>query len=317
MSFDLETLRESVRQGPVARVVVASTKGSVPREVGASMIVTANGFHGTIGGGALEYEAIGRARSALQRGGNRFDKCPLGPALGQCCGGAVSLLIEVWDRDSLERLDETVVVRPLPDGPTARPVSVHRIVNQARSGSALPAAGVVDGWMVEPITRQSRDIWIWGAGHVGRGIVDTLSNMPDFAVTWCDSDVTRFPVGTSEGSARLIAANPADLVSLAGPTVEHFVLTYSHALDLEICHRVLGQPFLHLGLIGSLTKRVRFRSRLLALGHTQAQIDRIECPIGDPALGKRPEEIALGVAVGLLKGRGRSTDNLGSVAEEA
>jgi xanthine dehydrogenase accessory factor len=78
-------------------------------------------------------------------------------------------------------------------------------------------------------------------------------------------------------------------------------LTYSHALDLELCHQILSRPFRGLGLIGSATKRARFRSRLKALGHSDAQIDRIECPIGEPALGKHPQAIALGVASDVVR----------------
>ena len=69
----------------------------------------------------------------------------------------------------------------------------------------------------------------------------------------------------------------------------------------EICHRLLTHGFGAAGLIGSETKRARFRSRLKALGHAGVQIDRIRCPIGDPGLGKHPQAIAVGVAAELLQ----------------
>ena len=78
------------------------------------------------------------------------------------------------------------------------------------------------------------------------------------------------------------------------------MLTFSHSLDLELCHRLLGHGFRTLGLIGSATKWARFRSRLAALGHAEARIARIRCPIGDPGLGKHPQAIAIGVAADLL-----------------
>ena len=82
---------------------------------------------------------------------------------------------------------------------------------------------------------------------------------------------------------------------------EHLVLTYSHALDLELCHRILGHGFARLGLIGSATKAARFRARLHDLGHLPVEIQRIACPIGDTSLGKHPQAIALGVATELLR----------------
>lgn len=72
-------------------VRVAATKGSVPREVGAMMRVFAKGQDGTIGGGALEWEAARVAREMLARGSEGRRVMPLGPDLGQCCGGVVTL----------------------------------------------------------------------------------------------------------------------------------------------------------------------------------------------------------------------------------
>ncbi|KRW94634.1 xanthine dehydrogenase accessory protein XdhC [Paracoccus sp. MKU1] len=74
------------------RVEVTRTRGSSPREKGAAMFVTPGTVQGTIGGGQLEYMAIDRARQMLARGeaSARMD-VPLGPEIGQCCGGRVEL----------------------------------------------------------------------------------------------------------------------------------------------------------------------------------------------------------------------------------
>lgn len=297
MSFQLDEMQQG--ELPVARVLVAVTQGSVPREIGASMLVTKDGVTGTIGGGALEFEAIARARDVLATGKDRIDRMPLGPGLGQCCGGAVSLLTEVWDAERLSSV-ETVAARPLPGQDTDMPLAVRRRLAKARSRGAVPGSEVIDGWMVEPVSRPTRDIWVWGAGHVGRALVGVLAPLPELRIHWADTDGSRFPEAIPEGVETLIAANPADLVTVSGAEAEHFVLTFSHALDLEICHRVLGQSFGTLGLIGSATKRARFRKRLRALGHAQEQIDRMRCPIGNSELGKHPQAIALGVATELM-----------------
>ena len=73
-------------------ITVVDTKGSTPRDTGTVMSVTATGQSGTIGGGALEWEATKTARVMLQNGSAQMRRTiPLGPDLGQCCGGAVSL----------------------------------------------------------------------------------------------------------------------------------------------------------------------------------------------------------------------------------
>lgn len=301
MSFDLSRLMHVAAKGPVARVVVAETRGSVPREAGASMLVTAGTVEGTIGGGALEFEAIHRAREILSHGSDRLDRMPLGPGLGQCCGGSVSVLTEIWDAARLEGIAGDVVARPLPGGPDGMPLAVSRVLAERRAQGKRPEPGVLDGWMIEPVRHAARQVWVWGAGHVGRAIVGVLAPFPEMEICWADCDKSRFPGAVPEGVRTPIAANPADLVTLSGAEAEHLVLTYSHALDLELCHRILSRPFRSLGLIGSATKWARFRSRLAALGHSEAQIARIVCPIGDPALGKHPQAIALGVAADIVR----------------
>lgn len=305
MSFDREALMRAVAaHGAVVRVVVAEVLGSAPREAGAAMLVWAAGAAGTVGGGALEFEAVARAREMLARGGpDRLDRLPLGPALGQCCGGAVVLLSEVWTAARLGDAAGAVVARPLPGGAGEMPLGVRRIVARARGEGVRPRPGIVQGWMVEPVTAPEREVWIWGAGHVGRALVGVLAPLPGLRLTWVDTDRARFPEAVPEGVATRIAARPADLVAEAPARAEHLAVTFSHALDLELCHRLLGHGFASLGLIGSGTKRARFRARLGALGHTEAQISRIRCPIGDPAFGKHPQAIAVGVAAELLAAR--------------
>lgn len=77
------------------RVRVTATRGSVPRDAGAEMFVTPDAVQGTIGGGQLEYMAIDRARQMLARGEELAEMdIPLGPEIGQCCGGRVRLLLD-------------------------------------------------------------------------------------------------------------------------------------------------------------------------------------------------------------------------------
>lgn len=299
--FDLAALRAAcAAHGRVARVVIAAHDGSSPRETGAAMLVWAAGQDGTIGGGALEWEATQRARAALAGGAARLDRMALGPNLGQCCGGAVTVLTEVYDTAAATALEGPVIARAVTGG-GEMPLAVHRILNRARAEGVAPLPRLVQGWMVEPVAAPSRALWVWGAGHVGRAIVAVLAPLPEFAITWLDAGPDRFPAGVPAGVQVLHAPNPAVLADAAPVGAEHLVLTYSHALDLELCHRLLQHGFGALGLIGSQTKRARFRSRLAALGHGAEQIARIRCPIGDRSLGKHPQAIAIGVAAEVLR----------------
>ena len=234
---------------PRLRLRIAATKGSTPRDAGTTMVVTTDGQEGTIGGGRLEWEAVAWARDLLERGESRGERrFSLGPELGQCCGGALTLVAE-------------------PDEP-------------------LPPGGA--------------PLWIWGAGHVGRALVHTLASLPDWRITWIDTGPDRFPASIPAEVTRLVAVDPPRAAAHAPRQAHHLILTYSHEIDLALCHGLLTRGFASCGLIGSATKWARFRKRLAALGHGDAEISSIACPIGDPTLGKHPQAIAVGVAAALL-----------------
>ena len=98
MAAWLDALAAAERDAqPAVLVTVLQVKGSTPREAGAKMVVSADGLAGTIGGGNLEYQCEAEARALLTNGaeGPSTRHFPLGPALGQCCGGHVTVLFEV------------------------------------------------------------------------------------------------------------------------------------------------------------------------------------------------------------------------------
>ena len=165
------------------------------------MLVWAEGQSGTIGGGALEFEAAAKARlmlaspltPSLSPAGERavlhVERVALGPSLGQCCGGAVSLWTAVYD--VLPEVEAGVIAR----GPGAMPLAVKRVLAAARGQGLRPAAGLVAGWLVEPVTEAERQVWVWGAGHVGRALVSVLAPLPGIAVTWVDVSARAVPRG--------------------------------------------------------------------------------------------------------------------------
>ncbi|MCT4575774.1 xanthine dehydrogenase accessory protein XdhC [Donghicola sp.] len=272
--------------GTVARVVILEARGSVPRGAGTEMLVWPEGQSGTIGGGRLEFDAAAAARQSLTDGRDIARLYPLGPALGQCCGGSVRVLTEIFDATRLATVPS--------DGLWARPLP------GVSDGTPPSREGLHSGWFAETLAPARAPLWIWGAGHVGRAIVHTMSPLPDFAITWIDTAADRFPETCPAGTETAIAAQPDRLAMHAPTEAMHLILTYSHEIDFALCHALLTRGFGFCGLIGSDTKWARFQKRLMTLGHPQDQISRITCPIGNPALGKHPQAIAVGVAAALL-----------------
>lgn len=300
MAFDLTELRELIAgHRTVARVVIADVKGSSPREVGADVYVWATGQHGTIGGGALEFAAVQAARDALTTKGAYSDVHPLGPALGQCCGGVVRLVTEVFDTTNLPVAENGLIIRNIEGGPQT--IAIERYRTDARAQGICPDPVWIDGHFIEPVASSKQPLWIWGAGHVGRALVQVMAPLPRYTITWVDTHQGRFPDDTPQSVSILYAEDIASLAQYAPISAAHVIMTYSHALDLALCDAILRRGFDFAGLIGSNTKWARFQRRLAQMGHGAQAISAITCPIGRTEFGKHPFEIAISVSSCLLE----------------
>ena len=304
----LDDLIEYTAQGCVVRVVVIETKGSTPRETGAAMIVAHSSTSGTIGGGALEYDVIERARQWLnmptdapwQRQEHSYH---LGPELNQCCGGVVRVLLEMFGAAErvqlcvLARQRPTGIIRPLRSGLPLRP-------HEQQMPAGLVAVSVENSACYETLRADVTPLIVYGAGHVGRAVVHTVADLP-FAIAWVDNALERFPVALPQNVEQVVSADPAGLAAGTADGAFHLVMTHSHALDEAIVAALLAHGrFAYLGLIGSATKRARFQQRLERAGLAPAAIARMVCPVGLQGLeGKEPAVIAASIAADLLMRR--------------
>jgi len=257
--------RQWLESGRAALVVeVRSARGSVPRDAGARMILAEDAVLGTIGGGHLEWLAVQTAQQSLKT----QSPCPspqriaLGPALGQCCGGAVELRFEALEPGLLE-------CWTLP---------------AARFHLCLYGAGHVGQALARILTDIDCAVdWI----DVREGAFEALP--PE---AWTRSPTLRCVV--SDGPVAEACAAP--------PGAHHVVMTHSHALDFDLVQALLRRHDTGMvGLIGSRTKRQRFEHRLLARGVSADRVAALVCPIGTPGLtGKEPMAVAVAVAAQLL-----------------
>jgi len=175
----LADLRE--RRVPCVLITVAETRGSVPRGAGTKMIVSAGEQYGTIGGGNLETEAVQAARELLRAqestddSGNRLIRYPLGPALAQCCGGVVTVLLE-------------------------------------------------------PFLPPRRKLLLFGAGHVGKAVIDVLSGL-GLPIRWIDPRTEQFPAHSPPGVEMIVTGAPE--AELRSADADSFILIITHSHDLD------------------------------------------------------------------------------------
>jgi xanthine dehydrogenase accessory factor len=244
-------------------VTVARTRGSVPREVGAWMTVTPVGITGTVGGGHLEFDAIARARTALA-GGELADEVryPLGPTLGQCCGGVV------WLR--FERI-------------AAGADLTHRLPIEPGRPVALFGAGHVG----QAIARIARDLPM--ALHWIDSRADQFPVEPPVA-RWrleaLDPPADAVPDLAPHSAVLIMSHSHAEDFDIVAACLKR----QRESGDLAF-----------IGLIGSRTKWASFRQRLAARGFAEDDLTRVVCPIGVPGVaGKQPAVIAVAVLAQIL-----------------
>ncbi|WP_084634205.1 xanthine dehydrogenase accessory protein XdhC [Maritalea myrionectae] len=129
----------ALAKGEAILVEILAIKGSTPRDMDAKMVVSASEMFGTIGGGQAEYMMMDEARKMLRQGqDHREIDLPLGPQIGQCCGGHFTF--------SLRRLD-------------ARAAQIFEQSLRSEADARTP-------------------IYIFGAGHVGRALAQALKPLP-------------------------------------------------------------------------------------------------------------------------------------------
>jgi len=315
---------------PAVLVTVAGIRGSAPREIGAKMIVTASETIGTIGGGQLEYQSTRAAVEMLDDQQTTLRSFPLGSSMGQCCGGVVEILFEPvaegmpgWLRDlaALYGQHEPAIIatRISRSNPAKLIVTATEIfgvdAEQADSSLVSKARQLLTDNPVttrdvqelyDPIVVSDLNIAVFGAGHVGSAVVNALSEL-DCNIRWIDSRRKMFRKVPANVSA-IVASDPALEVAAMPADSFYLVMTHSHAMDFDICDRILQRrDARYCGLIGSLSKRRRFEKRYRQQGMPQSVIDQLICPIGvDGISGKKPAEIAVAAAAEILKVRERA-----------
>lgn len=263
----LDQCLQQLKQEDGVLVQVVETRGSVPRETGTWMVVWKKDLTGTIGGGNLEYQAIAASRALLAGRSDApesgsIQRYPLGPSLGQCCGGVVFLRYRRIAADDAQQLQRQLQSQL---SPVAVFGSGHVGIALVRLLATLPFS---IRWI------DSRD--------------DAFPAWPLANVHIDYSDPMHAAVSELTPGTQVLIMSYSHWEDLA--------------IVRECLERARAQedlPFL--GLIGSKTKWGMFRHRLQARGFTESDLARITCPIGLPGLsGKEPEVIAVAVATQLL-----------------
>ena len=245
---------------------LTSVRGSSPRERGTFMVIAPEALVGTIGGGALEYMVIARARQALRDGEEPEGlDIPLGPEIGQCCGGRVEVSLKVL----------------------MRPQAAALVARLRRDEATLP------------------NVYLFGSGHVGKALARALAALPlnVHVIDTRPDELHDLPAGVEAKAVPMpeaVVRSAPEGSSFVILTHDHAL---DFLIAAEALKRV-DAPYV--GMVGSKTKRAKFTSWYLAEGGDRDALRRLVLPIGAFGLvDKRPEVIAALAAAEIMVHIGR------------
>jgi len=306
-------------------VTIIASSGSTPRGTGSRMLVRQDGsIKGTVGGGAVEYQAILTAMEAMEHKASYTKGFTLNrnqvADIGMVCGGNVVVYFQYIrpddgdfaglctkvrealgrDEDSwllLDISDETcwqmglyskstgLLGMDMPGQALQEPIFTSRTLQQEVGGRK---------YYIEPLV-QAGTVYIFGGGHVAQELVPVLSHVGFRCVVMDDREV--FPqaaatiVGNLEGIGSYIDIRPCDYVC---------VMTRGHQFDYYVQRQALTMKPGYIGIMGSRNKIRVVTDKLLADGFTREEIEACHMPIGTDIRAETPAEIAISIAGELI-----------------
>ncbi|PSR17275.1 xanthine dehydrogenase [filamentous cyanobacterium CCP3] len=310
-----QQLAQALNYGPAVLATVVGTRGSVPREVGARLVVDVSGqAFNTIGGGAGEAKVLLQAREVLKTGAKQFVEIDLSGALQRqtqgVCGGHMRVWLERWQGEAAKGLVQQILQR-LQAGQS---VTLVTPFEQNGTPYLVEDAVQTDAAIAFVETLQPPPtLLIVGAGHVGVQLAKVAHQVgfqivvQDDRPDWANADY--YP----QASQILVEGVEAAIPSLAHhQNLYAALVTRGYTYDLEALLGLLKRPIpcRYIGMIGS-EKRVRqVYGAIAQIGISKEKLAAVYGPIGLDIGALTPEEIAVSIGAELIMvqrgGTGRS-----------
>ncbi len=324
------------RKQPLVMALILSQEGSTPRTTGTRMMIGADGYVGTIGGGRIEASVMEIAREMLHKPGAvtiSFDlTSEIADAMDMVCGGKLEILIDSIAPNETNRLFFSSLLQMLDQRQKGLMVTelLESGVLQVRR-AILREDGVVIGTpdfkmeidsipkkLRAPILIQSGDrrffiepvmapgtVYLFGAGHVSLQTA-ILAKRVGFEVVVLD-DRMEF-ANTSRFSDADDVRVPASFeIAFEGLEIHAdsylVILTRGHLHDKTVLQQALKTPAGYIGMIGSRKKRDAIYQALENEGFTAKDFQKVHCPIGLSIGAQTPEEIAVSIVAELIHAR--------------
>ncbi len=293
LDFYRQFARILARESAVLATVI-EIKGSVPREIGAKMIVCASGQTlGTIGGGAGEAKVIRQAIEVLKSGKKQAVEIDLTGATERVegvCGGKMRVWLERWQ--TLDLIE--TIVNQLESGRSLQLITPFDAVQNPHLSSQISTDAFVE--VLEP----PPTLLIIGAGHCGIALakvadligfqIVVYDDRPEWANAEHYPQAAKILNGSIDAALAPLARHAQLYAALVTRGYQHDATALQALLNREVECR-------YIGMIGS-EKRVR--QVYQAIGVSPEKQRSIYAPIGLDIGALTPEEIAVSISAELI-----------------
>ena len=310
-----QQLAQTLEYGPAVLATVTAVKGSVPREVGAKLVVDASGqAFNTIGGGAGEAKVLNQAQEVFETGEKQLVEIDLSGSPQRqtqgVCGGHMRVWLERWEGAAAKLLVHSIL-RQLQAGQTVTLVTPFQ---KDREPYLVEDAVEIDAAIAfVEILQPPPTLLIVGAGHVGIQLAK-VAHLIGFQIAVQDdrpewANAKYYP----QASQILAEGVEAAIASLTHhQNLYAALVTRGYTYDFEALQHLLQRsiPCRYIGMIGSEKRVKQVYGAIAAAGISTEKLATIYGPIGLDIGALTPEEIAVSIGAELIMvqrgGTGRS-----------
>lgn len=281
---------------PSVLAIIVKKHGSSPRGVGAAMLVGREGLiSGTIGGGAIEAEAIAMAKKLLGTKDVIRHRFVLNEqhamSIGMVCGGENDVAFF-----PIAPEDEEHLVTLLKEKTLGLPMDGGAFFS-ADGEEGFASSEKVFYWR----PHRGMRLVIFGGGHVAQALAQVGERIAEEIVVYEDREEflkeEDFPKNT-----RRILGSFEEILRHYTPGREDYVcvITRGHSADRLVVEAVLPKDVAYLGVIGSKRKVILLKKALVEKGFSEEECAFLHAPIGLAIGAETPEEIAISIAAELI-----------------
>jgi len=282
---------------------VIQTWGSSPRPVGSLFACNEHGqMVGSLSGGCVEDDLLAKlANAELAAESPDFFEYGVSTEeaekFGLPCGGALHIVVEPQHLDPDARSNLITLTEAL----NARRC-VAREVDLNNGRSTVHAVTKHSPLLFDTTTQVLRhtygprlQLFIIGAGMVSQYLAE-MALMLNYEVTVCDPRQAMMDDFKVAGVRKIVDMPDDAIRACANDELSAIVaLTHDPRIDDMGLMEALTTPAFYIGAMGSTRTSASRRERLLELGVSAENVDKLHAPIGLPIGSKTPPEIAIAI----------------------